>query len=50
MEEPEEKRVTGFEPVVSTLGKSHVTATLNPHTICALYSREFSLTRLHGHH
>lgn len=25
------ERVTGFEPVVSTLGKLHVTATPNPH-------------------
>ncbi len=25
------ERVTGFEPVVSTLGKLHVTTTPNPH-------------------
>jgi hypothetical protein len=27
------ERVTGFEPVISTLGKSHVATTLNPHVL-----------------
>ena len=25
------ERVMGFEPMISTLGKSHVATTLNPH-------------------
>jgi|GEM_PF-3127723 hypothetical protein len=28
------ERVTGFEPVISTLGKSHVATTLNPQALC----------------